>query len=240
MTARHVGCKSHREGKRLYKQAKDFNRDQNEVNQQGKSVRHDVLEVSDKAVRLRTRDDNRKESNHCQSSSHVEVTGCRRASVDHLCEKRFVIGVDYKFVQNIQRLENRDHSNQIGTEDENKERKDQRRPRVDPLLSEIRKSDAVTDELHEEFQTISQTRRRAPRPDVTTSDQCNDQENRGRDDPQHENVFSDGKVDTEDLRQMNQGVFKAAVGDMLGNECADIEGFLGSRCTLGSMLLNRL
>ena len=73
--------------------------------------------------------------------------------------------------------------------------------------------------------------------DVAPHDRGDDHEEQRRHQPDHEDVLGHREVDAVDLRQMDQRMIDAAVGDVTNDRLAGIESFFGDfLCGLGRML----
>ena len=82
-------------------------------------------------------------------------------------------------------------------------------------------------EQHHRFDRIHEARRyQSILFEVRADAERDDQEHGDRDDPQHQDVFADGHVDSENVGQMDQGMFGIAVGDMLNDDVPNVKSLV--------------
>ena len=91
-----------------------------------------------------------------------------------------------------------------------------------------RRDDRVANELHDRLERAHEPGRDQPvLPEIPPHRQGDDEEDGGRDDPQHEHVLGHREIDPGDGGQVNERVIEAAVGDVLDDHFAGIEPFGG-------------
>jgi hypothetical protein len=133
--------------------------------------------------------------------------------------------VTHGVVQQVEDVEDRNQTDGVGAQDEDEERHQQRRVGVHPLVADVGPHDRLADEVHHGFERVHEARRNlAVLAQVSPHRERDDEENRRGHQPQHQHVLGDGEIDTEDRREMDERLRQRAVGDVLDDRLAGVEG----------------
>src|ERR1051325_1934408 len=110
-----------------------------------------------------------------------------------------------KPVQPRKFVEDRNQANPVSGKNKEKEGEDQGRPGHDPLTADVRLRDVVPHEFYDRFQSTHEPgRNEAVLAKISPHRDRHDQEDKRRNKPEHEDVFSHGKIDTKHGWKLNQ------------------------------------
>ena len=119
--------------------------------------------------------------------------------MEQTVEKGFLARVQHPVIDQAHHLEDRNHADRIRAEDEDKQRQDQRRPGVRPLVAHARLHDRVAKVLDDRLEGVHETGGYQPvLLQVPPYGRRDDEEDQRSHDPQHEHVLGHRKVDARD------------------------------------------